>query len=224
MNEAIANNIRQHRRRLSWTQEHLAAAASLNVRTVQRAEEGRGMSAETLTAIAGALDVTIEQLRLDETEFLARALGVEPAEATPEVITKKLDELAARYTTVPVGVVDTSADLGPILGTDAMYFDCIAEDESVQDTAAELNQWIHDLLLLVDDLEPIHKREYLKSTFDVIQRLHDLGCRVSVGIQQHALRVGEGDPIPWRSLYVIVAPEDEVKKFVMVERKRAIRF
>jgi len=45
MNDVVATNIRQHRERNAWTQEHLADAAQLSVRTVQRAEEGRGMSA-----------------------------------------------------------------------------------------------------------------------------------------------------------------------------------
>jgi len=49
----IATNIRQHRERLGWTQEHLAEAAQINVRTLQRAESGRGVSAESLTALAG---------------------------------------------------------------------------------------------------------------------------------------------------------------------------
>ena len=59
--KATGHNIRQHRTRKAWTQEHLAAAAALSVRTVQRAEEG-ATSAETLKAIAGALDVSVEAL------------------------------------------------------------------------------------------------------------------------------------------------------------------
>jgi len=53
MMNIIATNIRQHRERLGWTQEHLAEAAQINVRTLQRAESGRGVSAESLTALAG---------------------------------------------------------------------------------------------------------------------------------------------------------------------------
>jgi PhnB protein len=53
--------IRSLRERKAWTQEHLASAARISPRTVQRAEEG-AMSAETRTAIAGALDVPVETL------------------------------------------------------------------------------------------------------------------------------------------------------------------
>jgi transcriptional regulator with XRE-family HTH domain len=48
-----------------WTQEQLAGAADVDVRTVQRAEKGEPVSAESLQAIAGALDVSVEVLRGD---------------------------------------------------------------------------------------------------------------------------------------------------------------
>jgi uncharacterized glyoxalase superfamily protein PhnB/DNA-binding XRE family transcriptional regulator len=55
------DKIRSLRERKAWTQEHLADAAAISPRTVQRAEEGV-MSAETKSAIAGALDVPVESL------------------------------------------------------------------------------------------------------------------------------------------------------------------
>ena len=57
----IALKIRQLREQKAWTQEHLAKAARISARTVQRAEEGK-LSAETLSAIAGALGVGVEVL------------------------------------------------------------------------------------------------------------------------------------------------------------------
>lgn len=46
----------------AWTQEHLAQAAGVATRTVQRAEHRGHCSAETILAIAGALDVDVAQL------------------------------------------------------------------------------------------------------------------------------------------------------------------
>ncbi len=57
----VGTAIKRLRDKKAWTQEHLAAAAEISVRTVQRAEEGT-LSAETLNAIAGALDVAVESL------------------------------------------------------------------------------------------------------------------------------------------------------------------
>jgi len=58
---SIGAKIRSLRERKAWTQEHLAGAARIALRTVQRAEDG-AMSAETKAAIAGALDVPVERL------------------------------------------------------------------------------------------------------------------------------------------------------------------
>jgi uncharacterized glyoxalase superfamily protein PhnB/DNA-binding XRE family transcriptional regulator len=57
----VGAKIRRFRERKAWTQEHLAQAARIAPRTVQRAEEGV-LSAESLSAIAGALDVPVEKL------------------------------------------------------------------------------------------------------------------------------------------------------------------
>jgi transcriptional regulator with XRE-family HTH domain len=51
------------RRARGWTQEHLAEAAELEVRTIQRAEKDETKSAETLQAIAGAFDVDLAHMR-----------------------------------------------------------------------------------------------------------------------------------------------------------------
>ncbi len=53
--------VKRLRERKAWTQEQLAQAAGVSVRTVQRAEEGV-MSAETLSALAGAINVDVARL------------------------------------------------------------------------------------------------------------------------------------------------------------------
>src|SRR5438067_4846051 len=57
----IGDRIRRLRDGKVWTQEHLAEAAGISARTVQRAEEGAA-STETLRSLAAALDVPVEQL------------------------------------------------------------------------------------------------------------------------------------------------------------------
>lgn len=56
------NKVRELRERRAWSQEHLAAACGLSVRTVQRVErEGSGLP-ETRLALASALGVAAEDL------------------------------------------------------------------------------------------------------------------------------------------------------------------
>ena len=60
-NATAAKAIKGLRDKKAWTQEQLAEIARVSVRTVQRAEEGT-MSAETLMALASALEVESEVL------------------------------------------------------------------------------------------------------------------------------------------------------------------
>ncbi|EON2011035.1 helix-turn-helix domain-containing protein [Serratia ureilytica] len=67
--------IRPLRLEKGWSQEQLAAIASLSTRTVQRIENGEQASLETLTAIAAALGVQVSNLN---------APPQTPQEETPE--------------------------------------------------------------------------------------------------------------------------------------------
>lgn len=58
-----AKKIKEMREAHTWTQEHLAEAAQIETRTVQRVEKGLTPRPETLQAIAGAFNVDIESLR-----------------------------------------------------------------------------------------------------------------------------------------------------------------
>ena len=55
--------IQQLRDQKGWTQEHLAAVAGLEPRTIQRVEKNQTKNPETLLAIAGAFDVELSALR-----------------------------------------------------------------------------------------------------------------------------------------------------------------
>lgn len=66
----IGKKVRQLREKKAWTQEHLAKAAGISLRTVQRAEED-AMSAETLSALAGAFDLPVEELTREELGYPA---------------------------------------------------------------------------------------------------------------------------------------------------------
>ena len=65
--------VRTLRERKSWSQEHLADAAGLSVRTVQRVEVDNIASAETRLALAAALGVPVGELIPGPPEASARA-------------------------------------------------------------------------------------------------------------------------------------------------------
>jgi transcriptional regulator with XRE-family HTH domain len=61
----LGDTIKALREAKSWSQAHLADAAQLNIRTVQRIEAGEPSSQETLLSLAAALDVDVRELSAD---------------------------------------------------------------------------------------------------------------------------------------------------------------
>jgi transcriptional regulator with XRE-family HTH domain len=58
-----SDRIIELRRNSAWSQDELATAAGLNLRTVQRAEKGRTASMQTLKALAAALEADLDDLK-----------------------------------------------------------------------------------------------------------------------------------------------------------------
>ena len=70
-----ANKIKRWREERSWSQDHLAEAADISLRTVQRIENGDSASRETIMALAAAFNVDVIALSVDsraEAEKIAR--------------------------------------------------------------------------------------------------------------------------------------------------------
>lgn len=58
--------IRSEREKRAWSQEHLAAAAGIGARTVQRIEATGVASYESVRAISAALEIAVGELRADD--------------------------------------------------------------------------------------------------------------------------------------------------------------
>lgn len=61
-----ADVVRDARKKKSWSQEELAIAAGLNLRTVQRIESEAAASLQSRKALASALDLDLRDLDLEE--------------------------------------------------------------------------------------------------------------------------------------------------------------
>lgn len=81
LNPASVRNQRESR---SWTQEHLANAAGVSLRTIQRMESDGSASAESRLSIAAALGVPVESLHMAP-EADVRLPKSEPSNITIEM-------------------------------------------------------------------------------------------------------------------------------------------
>jgi transcriptional regulator with XRE-family HTH domain len=76
--DSLARFVSGERQRRAWSQDHLAKAAGLSLRTVQRVERGAPCSGETIQALAGALGLEMSQLtdRLRDMPRRNRVVGL----------------------------------------------------------------------------------------------------------------------------------------------------
>ena len=68
----LGDQLKLMREQRSWSQAHLADAAGLNIRTVQRIEAGEPYSYETALALAAALDCNVAELEPERQIVRAR--------------------------------------------------------------------------------------------------------------------------------------------------------
>jgi transcriptional regulator with XRE-family HTH domain len=100
MNETQVIELRQKR---GWTQERLAEAAGVGLRTVQRVEAGQDASLETLTLVADALRVSVRDLfvSIDDDELGSR---VESLQGRVEQQQAARDRITSAWWWLYVGV------------------------------------------------------------------------------------------------------------------------
>ena len=69
------DRIRSEREKRAWSQEHLAGAAGIGARTIQRIEATGIASYESVRAISAALEIAVSELRADGAWETAPALA-----------------------------------------------------------------------------------------------------------------------------------------------------
>ncbi|MEN3110775.1 helix-turn-helix domain-containing protein [Uliginosibacterium paludis] len=77
-----AQQIRRLREARAWSQEHLAEAAGLSLRTIQRVEAEGKASAETRLALAGAFGIPVAELSAGPAEISPEPASRGPAAET----------------------------------------------------------------------------------------------------------------------------------------------
>jgi transcriptional regulator with XRE-family HTH domain len=230
MTDTIAKSVRLFRDLRSWSQQHLAEAADVSVRTVQRAEQGLSVSAESLLAIAGALDVEVDALRADlDASLLSKIkndLGIALEHfADPEVLKEKLGEFRSKHEFIPLSEVKMAADLSGLAEADALHFQCIPREDLVQDLAAPLEQDLRDLIDAINEMDCVARRGALKDCFAHVERLRSPAAVVLTGMRRSRLSFPEmtGPSMPFSTLYVVVAPSDACPVHLAVPKNVPVR-
>ena len=209
MSNTMGANIRRIREQRPWTQEQLAGAANVDVRTVQRAEKGEPISAESLQAIAGALDVSIELLRVD-----------------PEELHQQVQEFQKKFKFLNLARVERAFDLRDAMHAGAMQLDCVQMlNDEQQLLVAQFEQMIKDWKMIWDDLEPVQRHDAFLDIQRNIDELRACGLVLAAGCETLTLKSGSiPEPFDMEVLYVVISTEVEPKLIVARERNRRVSF
>jgi transcriptional regulator with XRE-family HTH domain len=208
MSQVLASNLKRIREALAWTQESLAAAAAVDVRTVQRAEAGKGVSAESLRAFAAALDVPLHTLQ------------------TPIPTDEEVKRLAAewneRYSLVPLTIIQHPTTLREFFGDScALHFKGFVETGEQEMAAATLQEMLIDCGNLWPDLSPTERLEQWAFVAEQLEVLRGMGLVVTAGHEILRVRlngIGEGTPMTWGNFYVMVAKRSEPKLYALRDK------
>lgn len=194
----IGVNIRSHRERRAWTQERLAGEAKVDVRTIQRAERGEKVSAESLQAIAKAFRLSIDELRRE------------------------------RYKFVELTAIERAVDLRNFFPAGAWEFSADdVRDEAREDAIAAFEADVVDAIEVWADLNPVQRLEVTRSMESRLAELRHLGLVVAAGNEVLRLRTrsqGAGDPLTVNVLYVVISKASEPKLLAMRDMQAPVQF
>lgn len=212
MSEQVARNLKRFRQILGWTQEHLAEAAGLSARTIQRAESDGELGAETLLALAAVFDISVADIQ-----------GTWP---TDDEIREATREAAKKYKLIPLTRIERASDLRRFMGVHAWQVDHVDGLSEVQeDEVAVLAELLRDYGDLWSDFGPTDQRDALKTIYESIDRLQIGGRWVGMGLDAMRL-VSRSAPEPWTMdvLRVLVSSAAEPKVAVVREKNCPVRF
>lgn len=211
----LAENVRRLRTALVWTQAHLAEAARITERTVQRLESGGPVAAETLQAIAGAFDVDVREL-------------TEPRvnEWSPEEV-QKLEGLKKRYSFVPLEVVERASQFEVSQGSHGMMWNTVPlETHEQEDAAARLHESMTDVMDIANEVGPVNRLEAFRGMLQDVEALRNLGLVVAIGTHETRLKaVKEGDaPTRFSFLVVLLSKVSDPKTVAMLDKTKPLSF
>ena len=209
MNAQLAQNVRIFREVKHWTQQHLADAADVLLRTVQRVEKGDGASVETLSALAAAFDTTIDLL---QTDFTVVAAKVQEEAAALE--RRKLEKTHDIISLTPV---TCSADLEVVGGVHGYVMDCAATDDRAQDTFASLRGELFELGEVWEEAGSEDRRRWVRAAYESVVRLNELGLVVCVGRGRRVVPTRTG-PLRLTTFCLVAWPKGQEKHYVAIDK------
>lgn len=196
----LAVCIRMFREMRQWSQEQLAEISGLNVRTVQRVEQGLSASLDTRRALASAFE-------FEDIDALNKPFTI-PSEEELKAAKEKFDREHVTLTAIPLTTGKQLAKLAEICSMDLSEpgFELTREAE---ETFAALVDYFRDYRDCADVYSETQKFEIYDEMQSHIDALKTLG--VSLRYAEREMRLKwrteqDSKPMPVNALYVVAFP------------------
>lgn len=196
----LAVCVKMFREMRQWSQEQLAEISGLNVRTIQRVEQGLSASLDTRRALARAFE-------FEDIDALNKPFTI-PSEEELKVAKEKFDREHVTLTAIPLTTGKQLAKLAEICSMDLSEpgFDLTREAD---ETFAALVDYFRDYRDCADVYSETQKFEVYDEMQSHIDALKTLGVSLRYAERKMQVKWGtepDSKPMPVNVLYVVAFP------------------
>lgn len=196
----LAVCIKLFREMRQWSQEQLAEISGLNVRTIQRVEQGLSASLDTRRALAGAFE-------FEDIDALNKPFTI-PSEEELKVAKEKFDREHVTLTAIPL---TTGKQLAKLVETCTMDLSETAFElaREADETFAALVDYFRDYRDCADMYSETQKFEVYDEMQSYIDALKTLGVSLRYAERKMQVKWGseaDSKPMPVNVLYVVCFP------------------
>ncbi len=207
------------REALEWSQEAVASAASVDVRTIQRLEAGNRVSSTSLRCIARGLgyedqDVFRSERFWEQHRQIENIVAKAVEEEKAEQFRKVEEEIGPDYELIDVIVTESGRDIGRVV--EGAHFRLFDTQPEVSDKAQEIAAMLFDCLADYGDADELYSHATKLQVYDQFEEmLGDLaseGCVPLIATRTKRIRndhinAGESN---WKLAIVHVVPTDRI--------------
>lgn len=196
----LALCIKLFREMRQWSQEQLAATSGLNVRTIQRVEQGLSASLDTRRALASAFE-------FEDIDALNKPFTI-PSQEELKAAKEKFDQEHVTLTAIPLTTGKQLAKLAETCGMD-MSEPAFELTREADETFAMLVDYFREYRDCADAYTEVQKFEVYDEMQSYIDALKSLGVSLRYAERKMQVKWGmapDDKPMPVKVLYVLGFP------------------
>lgn len=208
-----------------WSQEALAAASGVDVRTIQRIESGGKVSVTTRRAVARGLGYDKPEI-FDDPKFAEEMVRFFDTitKSNQEAAEKEFQKQYPDHRRLAVKRVSGGSDLLKMVDdVNAMLPNASMElKDEAQELVAQLFDYIRDCLDILPEASFSERLVYGREMSSILTGLEKLGAVIYVGTRAVQLRNNawqDTEPLPMKILYATVVPAETQLTEVVVSKR-----